>query len=71
MSASRKRIVGARGRGEEGRIGVTTLLLHPAVIPVRPPEYDRLSMIGGIVQCNYATNEIAIMDKKKMYCLQA
>jgi hypothetical protein len=50
---------------------VTTLLLHPAVIPTRPPEYDRLSMTGGIVQRNYATNEIAIMDTKKMYCLQA
>jgi hypothetical protein len=50
---------------------VTTLLLHPAVIPARPPEYDRLSMTGGIVQRNYAINEIAIMDTKKMYCLQA
>jgi hypothetical protein len=46
-----------------------TLLLHPAVIPARPPEYDRLSMTGGIVQRNYATNKIAIMDTKKMYCL--
>jgi hypothetical protein len=46
------------------------LLLHPIVIPARPPEYDCLSMTGGIVQRNYATNEIAIMDTKKMYCLQ-
>jgi hypothetical protein len=28
-------------------------------------------MTGGIVQRNYATNEIAIIDTKKMYCLQA
>jgi hypothetical protein len=28
-------------------------------------------MTGGIVQRNYATNEIAIMDIKKMHCLQA
>jgi hypothetical protein len=42
-----------------------TLLLHPVVIPARPPEYDRLSMTCGIVQRNYATNEIAIMGHKK------
>jgi hypothetical protein len=40
---------------------VKTLLLHPTVIPARPPEYDRLSMTDGIVQRNYAINEIAIM----------
>jgi hypothetical protein len=61
MLASRKRIVGVRGRGEEGRIRVTMLLLHPAVIP----EYDRLGMTGGIVQRNYATNEIAIIGHKE------
>jgi hypothetical protein len=41
------------------------MLLHPAVIPARPPEYDRLSMTGGIMQRNYATNEIAIMGHKE------
>jgi hypothetical protein len=47
------------------------LLLHLAVIPAHALEYDCLSMTGGIIQRNYATNEIAIMDTKKMYCLQA
>jgi hypothetical protein len=41
------------------------MLLHPAVIPVRPLEYDRLSMTGGIMQRNYTTNEIAIMGHKE------